>query len=260
MSENISNYANLLKTRRILYVPICVFLEKLTTLYGYLARLANEDRRKKERMSELPDLLMRFLSDLISTSQAYDSGRVNFFAGDWRSVRDRADKVMYNLLIILRRFSAQDSGPANCHISDIAAALASEWEILHETIDGKPGFGNTLADNAKIRYFCSARAGTWQNTSATIIQALDEQAHYDSPDTYLILLCYNRVKTRFVRQIELLEHKNKERSVFNPDRIVCAYEANVNRSCPTCMVFCGEMHKAPQQRTRKDTQLHCIES
>lgn len=242
MSDRASNYATLISTKKILYVPICVIIERMATLDSQLFWANKSERLTEDVQQTMLFMLNRFLTELHHTSDAYENGRVGLFMGDWKEDRLRADKIFTNLLNNLRKVGVARTVRGNrAEFGNFAKTLPDEWDRLYSILEKKCRLEYSKNAGDTSNYFHSSSPTNWQRTMASIILSLDNRVTYADPDTYLILLCYSRIKAQFLRQIETMQVKYGDQEKFNKDKILCVSDVDVCLSCPTCMRFTAEI-------------------
>lgn len=245
----ISNYARLISEKKILFVPSCLVIEMMAAFHSGLVRLPRTGRLTESDLFEILTMLSRLANDLRCTRTAYESGRVNMFVGDWKQDRLKAEKVFAILMESLCWVYNRSFQPFRDRIRENLVELKERWEKLYALLDAKS------ADCAKdkscaIRYFHCSDSASWQKTMAQIILSVDDESVYESADAYLLLLCYTRLKTLLVRQIEDLQKRANTKKRFSEDKILCVSEGGGRMTCPMCMLFTDEMVK-----TKKSTAL-----
>ncbi len=259
MPERVSAYADLIGTKRILFVPICVIIERMATMSSHLFWAHSADRLSNDTQSQLSAMLRRFKNDLFQTAEAYDKGKVGLFLGDWKQGKIKADRIFTDLLNNLRKVTQRASRDCKGDFGDSLKKLPEEWDRLYSTLEKKFRFEYVRRSSDTCNYFQSSNSTTWQRTMAATILALDSQAVYDTPDTHLILLCYARIKAQFLRQIEEMQAKAGMANKFDKDKILCASDADARISCPSCLRFTADIvGRSYLTERNQDTKLRTL--
>lgn len=235
MARTQSSYANYVQNYRILYIPTCVIIEMMTRVYSQISQV-NPTDSVSTPTKQLLSLIHRFLFDIRCTSKAYQDKRIKFFIGDWRDDKYRAEKIFTNLMSRLRYLASRLDSESRGQLLDSTRALNYEWDGLGRILamrstgdDDEPG------ERVACRYFRSLNASCWQQIMANIVLTLDNRAEYEETDSYLLLLCYARVRNRILRKIAEIETKMGISDKFNPDKILCVSDEDIPISCPSCM-------------------------
>lgn len=251
MHESINTYSLLLTRKKILYVPICLMLERLTRLYGLASQLAPMKALPEETMGFLFRRLQCYVDDIRLTAESYGNGRVKLFMGDWKQKADAANVLCRGLQANLRKISGRNAKFHRRDILEALEALQREWNRLCRVLSDK---GHTIIfrnPDAGTNYFHSNNLANWQQTMAAIILSIDEEAQQESPDTHLILLCHSRIKAHLVRQIEKIQQKSNAKEKFDKDRILCVDDCDGSTTCPTCMRFSDKTRNSASIRNSR---------
>lgn len=231
------NYANILKNCKILYMPSCLIIEMMTKLYSQVSMI-NISGNIHAVVPDLLILLRRLNANLRRTSEAYEQTRIKFFIGDWRDDKLRARKLFFNLMSRLG-YLCELVGRVERDLLFMAIEdMGREWGNLDHIMEDKCREREFRGKRGPTcRYFRSSSVDSWQQSMANILLSLDTIAEYDDPDTYLILLCYKRIKTQLLREIAAIESKTGTVGKFSPDKILCVSEEDLPITCPSCMLM-----------------------
>lgn len=257
MHDTTSNYATLIGKKNIVFVPTCIIIEIMATIFSHISRLPLAGRMAVEDVEMLAAMLHRFRKDLASTVDAYENGKVGTFVGDWKLDRVKASRIFSLLMIKLAKIYGRVFIPYRDQVREEMEELKNEWDRLFSMLDAMAGRGSVPGDSP-CRYFHSQDANTWRQTMAHIILSLNDSTAYQAPDTYLLLLCYTRVKLQLVRQIENIQHREHRTTRFRPERIICVSDDEIHMTCPICMRFSEQILRpsaASQRRVSRDTGI-----
>lgn len=231
-----SEYAGILKSFKILYMPSCLIIEMMTKLYSQVSMI-NISGNIHSVIPDLLILLRRLNRNLHCTAEAYQESRIKFFIGDWKNDKLRARKLFFNLMSRLGYLS-ELVGTVERHLMFKAIEdMGRRWGALDRIMEEKCREESFKSSCDICRYFRSDSQNSWQQTMAKILISLDRGAEYDDPETYLILLCYKRIKTQLLREIAAIENKQGVGGTFSPDRILCISEEDLPITCPNCMLM-----------------------
>lgn len=258
MTSHSSDYARLIMTRKIHYVPTCLILEILSSIYGYTVRIPINRRTLEGERSRVIEVLEIFYNDLVCTLDAYDNGRMRFFSGDWKTNRLKAQRVFALFLGRLNRLHYFFWGTYQIQLKEFIRRLEKTWTALYALLDERCAALYNDGSNEKTRYFHSSDIESWQKTMANIIADLHANTE-SADDEYLLLICCAKVKTRLLNQIEQMREKRGEASTFNSDCILCVSHGEAGAACPLCLRFSDEMlypSKAAPQNVSTPFPLH----
>lgn len=241
-----NNYANILNQKRILYVPSCLIVEMMTRLYSQVSTV-NLTGTMHHVVPDLLVLLRRLGANLRTTAKAYQEKRIRFFIGDWRDDKLRARKLFFNVMSRLGYISELLAPIERKIIYQAVEKLTEEWLRLDEIMESRAAERKTCTGSCDTcRYFRSEHPGNWRQIMANIILALDAENERED-DTYLILLCYKRVKMHLVKAIEESERRNSVVEKFNPDRILVVSNEDLSITCPTCTLMTDSLRKGTSE-------------
>ena len=227
------NYADILEKCKILYVPSCLIIEMMTKFYSRISML-NVSSDMRDVAPPLLVLLKRLTHNLKVTADAYKHERIRFFIGDWKIDKLRARTLFSNLKARLDHISEFLSGAEKNLVFRSIREMAFQWAVLDGVMQEKCDENNCGANFRLCRYFRSESESNWQNVMAKILLDLDDCTEYPDDDTYLILLCYERIGRSFVRAIETLRERNAVDKRFSPSRIICVSNEELGITCPKC--------------------------
>ncbi len=253
MLEIASNYSTLISRKKILHIPTCILIESMATAHGHLAQLLDGKKITEDMLEFTAQTLQRVLVDIKSTRKALSSGDVNTFPGDWRADRYKAAGIFSHLIMKANTIQKNSFSPYRQELEEILWGLKDVWEKLFMMLDGKYGHGFTHTNQAD--YFHGQIANNWLTNMAKTVMSLNNAAIYDSEDTYLILLCFERIKTQVVDKIRELENKNFIRSKFDRDRIICVSDHKIALAYPKCMKFTEDIIRHRQSIPRRKTYV-----
>lgn len=235
MPRKQNRYANYLQNYRILYIPTCVIIEMMTRAYSQISQI-NPIEGEADSTKQLFALLHRFLFDIRCTSKAYQDQRIRFFIGDWREDKYRAERIFTNLMSRLRYLAGRLENEPREMLLDSSRALNYEWDGLGRILAARSARdGDPNGKRASCRYFRSLNASSWQHIMANIILTLDAKAEYEDEDTYLLLLCYSRIRNCIIRKITEMKSRTRASNGFDPEKILCVSNEDIPISCPSCM-------------------------
>lgn len=235
MIRRIKKYTELITQKNIIYIPSCIIVEIVAELYDFFQKLPRTTALAVADLAAIHQVLLGVTESIKCTADAYESGNVKLFIGDWRMDKPNAEAIFTRLLNRINSTYAFN----HAHDPFIAVTddLTHEWDRLNRILDVRCGTGENRDRDTSIRYFHSADPTVWQRTMAHSILHLDESADYDSNDDCLILLCYSKVKTRLLNQIDYIQEKSFSKRKFCGDKITCVSDHDVPFSCPNCMRF-----------------------
>lgn len=252
MLEIASNYSTLISRKKILHIPTCILLESMATAHGHLAQLLDGKKITEDMLEFTAQILQRVFVDIKSTRKALSSGDVNTFPGDWRGDRYKAAGIFSQLVMKANAIQQNSFSPYRQELEEILWGLKNIWEKLFMMLDGKYGQGTT-PHASQTNYFHGQDGNNWLTNMARTIMILNTATTYESEDTYLILLCFERIKTQVVDKIRELENKNFIRSKFDQDRIICVSDHKIALACPKCMKFTEDIIRHRQSIPRRKT-------
>lgn len=229
-------YANILNKYKILYMPSCLIIEMMTRLYSQVS-MVNIVGNIHAVIPDLLILLRRVNHNLRCTSNAYRESRIKFFVGDWKDDRLRARKLFFNLMSRLGYLCEMVGASEKQLMFKAIEEMGREWGLLDGIMEEKCRERRFKSTCATCSYFRSESRDSWRVIMANILVSLDRDAKYDGPDSCLILLCYKRIKTQLLREIEKMESVKGIGGTFSPDRIMCISEEDLPISCPSCSLM-----------------------
>ncbi len=251
MSASNSYYSALLKKKKIVYMPTCLVIERMTRLYSRISKIQSQ-MDLASQLKDVMTMLAYFRHDLKCTSAAYAESRIKFFVGDWKQDRLRAKKLFANLQARIAYFGDCVDQKAKARLLDLNEKLGEEWARLGDTLDSR--CGSTLVQDSSntCRYFRSTTPNSWQQVMARTLISLGGMEDCSGGDSYLLLLCYTRIKTQLLREIEQVEKKYNLDNKFPAGKILCVSDSDTNINCPRCMTMVEcvgrECHYDPHRR------------
>lgn len=228
-----SSYADILNDYKILYVPSCLVVEMMTRLYSQVS-MVSLSGGVQNVVPDLLILLRRLTHSLKTTADAYESERIRFFIGDWKSDKLRARKLFFNLMSRLGYISELLGAVEKNLLFKSIEEMTVQWSALDRIMEDKCDLGKCRESCRLCRYFRSDSPENWQMVMAKIILDLDASAEYPDADTYLILLCYDRIGKTFARAIDTLQRRKTVARRFSPSRILCVSGEDVAVNCAKC--------------------------
>lgn len=239
-----SNYAKILQDNKILYLPSCVVVEMMTKLFSQVSQI-NLSGNLHDMVPDLLVLLRRMSHDLHITAEAYNQSRIKFFIGDWKDDKLRARKLFFNLMSRLGYISELLGAVEKALLYRAIEEMSREWSELDRIMEQKAGekATRTGVKGETCRYFKSENPDSWRQVMAQAIMELDEDAGPQEDDTYLLLLCYRRVKVALLRVIETMEVRKGVKTRFSPDKILVVHTEDFPISCPNCALMAGELQQ-----------------
>lgn len=232
-----SDYTNILKSHKILYMPSCLVVEMMTKLYSQVSTI-NLSGSLHNLVPDLLILLRRMSLNLRATAEAYRQNRIRFFIGDWKDDKKRARKLFYNLMSRLgymaELFGAAEKGLLYKAIEE----MTEEWTVLDQIMEEKCNESlERDMSSSHTRYFRSDSPNNWQQVMAKTILALGDDEELEDPDTYLILLCYNRIRLSLLKVVEELQKKNSTPKKLSREKVLCVSREDISISCPKCTLM-----------------------
>lgn len=238
-----NNYAKILQSNKVLFMPSCLIVEMLTKLYSQVA-VINLSEHPHHVVPDLMVLLGRMTDNIAATSDAYRQGRIQCFIGDWRDDKIRARKLFFNIMSRLGYISELLGDHERKLLYACIEDMTDVWTELDAIITKKCGDDASSGDCAACRYFRSDHPTQWQKVMANIILDLSEDAgRLTAPDVYLLVVCYRRIKTILTRAVEDIERKTGAKRKFAPDKILCISNEDIPISCPKCTVMTDALRK-----------------
>lgn len=259
-----SNYATLLSSKRIIYVPTCLLLEIMATMYGHIMRIPTSGQLTQDYLGVIVILVLRFTNDLRTTFRAHEEGKVRLFMGDWRAERIRADRMFLSLSERLEEICSRYTGGRRAQLYNLLKYQKAEWARLFRLLDTVTGAGETRERGSTVRYFHCSDTRTWRRTMAQIILAMAElhaRELAENEDTHLMLVCYTRLKVLLLRQIEDLQLKTAKKIRFDESKILSVSDQDIRITCPICVRFSDELLKSRREspyRTGAACQLYGV--
>ncbi|MCD8352327.1 MAG: hypothetical protein LUC93_17120 [Planctomycetaceae bacterium] len=246
-----SKYANILNENKILYMPSCLVVEMMTKLYSQVSMI-NLSNSIHNVMPDLLILLQRLTHNLRTTATAYREERIRFFIGDWKTDKLRARKLFFNLMSRLG-YMCQLLGPVDKNLLYKAIEeMSSEWRALDVIMERKCEASRCLYDCASCRYFRSDSVDNWQAVMAKTILELDEEANYPDDETYLVLLCYERIRASVLNAIHTLLRRTSGIRQFEANRILYVSNEDLPITCPKCGRMTDILRRGTTEIFRKD--------
>lgn len=227
-----SVYAKILNDNKILYVPSCLIVEMMARLYTRVSAI-NISGNVHDVVPDLLILLRRLTFNLKTTADAYQEARIRFFIGDWKQDKLRARKLFFSLMSRLGYMSETLGTVEKKLLYASIEEMTRQWVDLDEIMEDKCRRRRCSVDCDTCRYFRDENPTDWRTAMAKTILDLDARENCQ-PGTYLILLCYGRIKDALVKGIEELRGRTGASEKFSPDRILCASQDEVPIACPTC--------------------------
>ncbi|MCD8141228.1 MAG: hypothetical protein LUE17_15935 [Planctomycetaceae bacterium] len=251
MTEMRSKYANILNENKILYMPSCLVVEMMTKLYSQVSMI-NLSNSIITVMPDLLILLRRLTHNLRTTATAYREERIRFFIGDWKTDKLRARKLFFNLMSRLG-YMCQLLGTVDRNLLYKAIEeMSSEWNALDTIMEQKREASRCLYDCASCRYFRPDSADNWEQMMAKTVLELDEEVTYPDDETYLVLLCYERIRAVVLGAIQELLRRTGGARQFEPNRILSVSNEDVPITCPKCGRMTDILRRGTTAIFRKD--------
>ncbi len=224
-------YADILATKRILYLPSCVVVEMMAHLYSEIFAI-NKAGAMNKHVPEILQRLRTMRENLRATAEAYGKAHISLFIGDWKEDKLRARRLFFNIMSQLGFLAGMVGYEERNLLYDAIEGMTKEWVELDRVMDARA----TRKDCHTIcRYFRNRKPDSWKQTMANIILTLDEEAEYREDDDHLILICFERMKILLLATIGDLERRKGTPGKFNPDRLIAVSDQEVQFSCPTCL-------------------------
>ncbi len=246
-----SKYVNILNENKILYMPSCLVVEMMTRLYSQVS-LINLSTSMHNVMPDLLILLRRLTHNLRTTATAYREERIRFFIGDWKTDKLRARKLFFNLMSRLG-YMCQLLGPVDRNLLYKAIEeMSNEWNSLDAIMEQKCEASRCLYNCAACRYFRPDSAENWQAVMAKTILELDEETEYPDDETYLVLLCYERIRSSVLNAIHTLLRRTSGIRQFEAKRILCVSNEDLPITCPKCGRTTEILRRGTTDIIRKD--------
>lgn len=233
LTGNNNNYGHILRTRRILYMPSCLIVEMMMRLYSQVSTISPGDNPHVV-VPDLLVLLRRLSRNMRATIEAYGESRIKFFIGDWRDDRLRARRVLFNILSRLGHVSERLGTVERRMLLDGVERMNREWNDLNMVMEKRCQERACHQKCDTCRFFRSDSPNSWQRVMATTLLSLNDSVVYDDPSAILILLCYKRVKTQLLKEIERVKADTGRIGDFVGARIECMSDEELPLTCPTC--------------------------
>lgn len=223
-----SDYAGMLSTKRFLYMPSCVIVERMTQLYSGIFSIA-QTGVVSGAAPLIIDMMEALREDLRVTSCMYRQPRMHFFYLDWREEKVRARRAFHNTMAQLRYVARMIGHGERKELYRAVEGLAAEWMELDRTLDAKAAKrgGHTVCRN-----FRHKSPENWAQKMAGILLTIDEDDESREGDG-LILLCSGKVKRSLVAAASGIAQRLGKK--FDPDRILVVSDEDCGCSCPTCL-------------------------
>lgn len=246
VSSIVSNYATLIREKKIIFVPTCIIIETMATMHGHIMRLPVSGRVTDGHLAVIVLLLARFTNDLQSTVDAYETGKVKMFMGDWKLDRVKAYRIFASMAERLDDICNRCFDRYRPRLRAMIRDVKREWMRLYRMLDMKSGTAERREGDTMVRYFHCNDTKSWRRTMGSIILSMAEAFERDlraDVDLYLLLLCYTRLKTSLLTQIEELQQRQVSRIKFDEAKILCVSDQEIRISCPICVKFTDEIAK-----------------
>ncbi len=241
MSDIKSSYDRLLAENHFLYMPSCIIVEMMTKLYSEVA-LINLSGKLHNLVPDLLILLKRLNRDLKVTNKAYRDTRIRFFIGNWREDKLRARKLFFNLMSRLGYMSRMIDSVEKHLIFHAIDEMTHSWTALDNLLEAQLAT-QTNGQPRNTRDFRRNSPDHWCEAMAETILDLDATIPQQEAGTYLILLCYDHVKTAVLHAIQTLERKRGLTTHFSPNRILCISHEDLHITCPTCALMTDSLRQ-----------------
>lgn len=240
MTPEQNAYAEILLTKKILYMPSCVVVEMMAKLYSQIFAI-NKAGVMNGSVPELLRLLRRMRANLRATAEAYGNAHIRFFVSEWKDDRLRARKIVINTMAHLRFLAGMIAYEERGQIQEAIEGMTSAWTELDRVMDAKAGRKNS---DTVCRYFCNRAPENWKVAMANNVLTLEEDEGNQAEDSgCLVLICFGKIKRSLVTAIEAIERRQGHPGRFNPDRILAVSDEDVLFSCPTCLEMAGSVGK-----------------
>lgn len=246
-----NSYAEIITDCKILYVPSCLVVEMLTKLYSQVSRI-NLAGCAHSVVPDLLVLLRRLSHSLKATAEAYEEKRIRFFIGDWKDDKLRARKLFFNLMSRLGYLCELFGTAERNMLYGSIEEMCAEWTALDRIMEKACEPGEDAGRCLICRYFRSDSSENWRTVMARTILELDAAAEYPDEETYLILLCYERVGKAFVRAIETMRRRGTTAHSFSPERILCISNEELPINCPKCGRMTENLRQGVTEVIHKD--------
>lgn len=258
MTNHLSEYARLIRTQKIYYLPTCLILESMIAVYGYIVRIPTSRRTLEKERSRIVKVLEILHNDLVCTLEVFESGQMGFFSGDWKTNRIKAQRIFTHLMDKLEKLHYFVWGPYLANLEDLMRSLDETWTKLCLLLDERCGSQEHDKGDDSTRYFHSSDIESWQKTMANIILDLSAKTQIGDEE-YLLLICCTKIKARLLKQIEQMQAKRGEPNIFNDNCILCVSDKDINSTCPHCARFSDEVlisSKSGRHDTTTSIPLH----
>ncbi len=249
-----SFYLSVLKNKRIVYMPTCLTIERMTKLYSHVSKIQSQADLARQ-LRGLLFLLYYFTYEVVATCEAYEESRIKFFVGDWKQDRNRARRLFLNLQVRLAYIGDQVDPASRSEILELSEKLGAAWDHMREILDMRSGPTTVQDSCSRCRYFRSTNTACWQQIMAKAVLSMGGLEDCRDRDSYLMLMCYNRVKAQLVREIDKLERKYNVNDKFPADKILCISDDDTATGCPNCMTMVDSMNKEVHYDTRRITKV-----
>lgn len=254
-----NRYANILRDHKILYVPSCLVVEMMTRLYSQVSTV-NLSGSVHNMVPDLLVMLRRLTFNIRATAVAYKADRIKFFVGDWKRDKLRARKLLFNIMSRLGYISELLTPVEKKVLYKAIEEMTAEWTALDGILENRSIVNGGTGEGAICDYNCfrCESPDNWRGTMAKVILNLDQEEfpEYRQPGTYLLLLCYQRIKTVLTKVIGEMERKDGRGRNFASDKILCVSDEEFPISCPACSLMADQLRVGESTAIGKNYNSH----
>lgn len=253
MSVLKSDFSGILKNNTILFMPSCILVEMVTEVYARVAALA-PSRMAENAFPEILDLLGRLTGNFKSAAESIENANLRFFGGDWRDDCLRVRILYLNLTSRLWILSDALASAERDLFRQTIDAMHLEWVALVGALERREHENrHCRADAGHCRHFRSVHPAYWQQIMARTILSLDAQAAERGPGTFLMLLCFSRIRSQIVNEIARIKKQASSSTPFRVEDILCLSTEYMPITCPKCMMTTEKFRRAdPLDSFRRD--------
>lgn len=229
------DYATIIRNNRFHYVPSCIILEMMTKVYSQVA-MVNLTGNLHEAIPDLLVLLRRLNRNLNVTVESYRNSGIRNFIGDWKEDRLRARKLFFYLMSRLGYLCDLVSAAEKRLVYQAIEDMAREWTSLDQVMSVKCRKETLDTKACLYRNFRNRNEDNWCRIMANIVLYLDAVTEPEK-DTYLLLLCYNRIRKMLLSEIYAGKAGSRHVANFREERILSVSDDEVPLTCSSCAML-----------------------
>lgn len=236
-----SNFSAILKNNSIIFMPSCILVEMVTEVYARVAALTPA-RMAEGEFADIIGLLERLAGNFSAAAEAVEKANLQFFAGDWRDDCLRVRTLYLNLTSRLWFLGGGLNAAERDMFRQNMDAMHTEWVALVNTLEWRDR--ENPSGDERCRHFRSVHPSRWQQIMARIILSLDARATERRPGTFLMLLCFQRIRSQIMGEIDKLQKEATTHSEFRAEDILCLSSEYLPITCPKCRMTTETFRRA----------------